>query len=76
MDESVAFARNGYRLWIHWSRLQVKHLVNELKVVLVDDREVLGDIDIGNIVAAHMVESFVNIALAEHIMLRDRVAKV
>ena len=43
----------------------LEDLLNQLEVVLVDNREVLGDIDIGNIVAANVVQGFVHIALAE-----------
>ena len=43
----------------------LEDFLNQFEVVFVDDREVLGDIDIGNVVAANVVQSFVHIALAE-----------
>ena len=45
--------------------LVFEHLVKQLEVVVVDDGEVFGDIDISNFVAAHMVEGFINITLTE-----------
>ena len=44
---------------------EVEHLVKQLEVVVVDDGEVFGDIDIGNLKGAHMIEGFINISLAE-----------
>ena len=54
-----------FLLGLHLGDFVVEDLLNQLEVVLVDDREVLGDIDIGNIVAAHVVEGFIDITLAE-----------
>ncbi len=42
-----------------------EHLVKQLEVVVVDDGEVFGDIDIGNVKCAYVVEGFINITLTE-----------
>ena len=44
---------------------EVEHLVKQLEVVVVDDGEVFGDIDIGNVKCAYVVEGFINITLTE-----------
>ena len=44
---------------------EVEHLVKQLEVVVVDDGEVFGDIDICNFVVANVVEGFINITLTE-----------
>ena len=38
---------------------EVEHLVKQLEVVVVDDGEVFGDIDICNFVVANVVECFI-----------------
>ena len=45
--------------------LVFEHLVKQLEVVVVDDGEVFGDIDICNFVVANVVEGFINITLTE-----------
>ena len=45
--------------------LVFEHLVKQLEVVVVDDGEVFGDIDIGNVKCAYVVEGFINITLTE-----------
>ena len=54
-------------LWLSASfRLgEVEYLVKQLEVVVVDDGEVFGDIDICNFVVANVVEGFINISLTE-----------
>ena len=42
---------------------EVEHLVKQFEVVVVDDGEVFGDIDICNFVVANVVEGFINITL-------------
>ena len=44
---------------------KVEHLVKQLEVVVVDDGEVFGDIDICNFVVANVVEGFINITFTE-----------
>lgn len=44
---------------------EVEHLVKQFEVVVVDDGEVFGDIDICNFVVANVVEGFINITLTE-----------
>lgn len=44
---------------------EVEHLVKQLEVVIVDDGDVFGDIDICNFLVAKVVEGFINISLTE-----------
>ena len=44
---------------------EVEHLVKQLEVVVVDEREVFSDIDICNFKGANVVEGFINITLTE-----------
>ena len=44
---------------------EVEHLVKQLEVVVIDNGEVFGDIDICNFVVANVVEGFINITFTE-----------
>ena len=50
---------------IHSSKLFFEDSFDELKVVVVDDGKVLGDVDIGHFKTANVVEGFINVSFAE-----------
>ena len=50
---------------IHSSKLFFEDSFDELKVVVVDDGKVLGDVDVGDFKTANVVECFINVAFAE-----------
>ena len=50
---------------IHSSKLLFEDSFNELEIVVVDDRKVLGDVDICHLKTANVVECFINVTFAE-----------
>ena len=50
---------------IHSSKLIFEDSFDELKVVVVDDGKVLGDVDVGYFKTTNVVERFINVAFAE-----------
>ena len=50
---------------IHSSKFIFEDSFDELKVVVVDDGKVLGDVDIGHFKTANVVEGFINVSFAE-----------
>ena len=50
---------------IHSSKLIFEDSFDELKVVVVDDGKVLGDVDVGDFKTANVIEGFINVTFAE-----------
>ena len=50
---------------IHSSKLFFEDSFDELKVVVVDDGKVLGDVYVGYFKTANMIEGLINVAFAE-----------
>jgi hypothetical protein len=50
---------------IHSSKLIFEDSFDELKIVVVDDGKVLGDVDVGYFKTANVVECLVHVAFAE-----------
>ena len=50
---------------IHSSKLLFEDSFDEFEIVVVDDRKVLGDVDICHFKTANVVECFVNVTFAE-----------